>query len=39
MGRPIAAEIAQASRMVRQTRGLFLCFAYSMGRVTAIYLE
>lgn len=38
IGDPIAADIAHTSRMVRQTLRLFLCFAYLIGWVTAIYL-
>jgi hypothetical protein len=39
MGEPIAADIAHTRRIVRHTRRLFLCFAYLIGCVTAIYLQ
>lgn len=39
MGLPIAADIAHTSNIVKQTRLLFLCFAYFIGCVTAIYLK
>lgn len=39
MGEPIAAEIAQTNNIVKHTRRLFLCFAYFIGCVTAIYLK
>lgn len=39
MGEPIAAEIAQTNNIVKHTRRLFLCFAYFIGCVTAIYLQ
>lgn len=38
IGEPIAADMAQTNKIVKQTLRLFLCLAYLMGCVTAIYL-
>lgn len=35
----MAADIAHTNSIVRHTRLLFLCFAYLIGCVTAIYLQ
>ena len=37
-GAPIAAEVIHTRMIVKMTRLLFLCLAYLMGWVTAIYL-
>jgi hypothetical protein len=39
MGLPIAAEMTHTKAMVSHARLLFLCFAYFMGWVTAMYLQ
>lgn len=39
MGDPIAADIIHTNAIVNQTRLLFLCLAYLIGCVTAIYLK
>lgn len=39
MGEPIAKDMAQTRNIVMQTRRLFLCFAYFIGCVTAMYLQ
>lgn len=39
MGDPIAADITQTSAIVNHTLLVFLCLAYLIGCVTAMYLE
>lgn len=39
IGLPIAADTAQTNNIVSHTLVLFLCLAYSIGLLTAIYLE
>ena len=39
MGEPIAIDMAHTSSIVTNMRKLFLCFAYLIGCVTAIYLQ
>lgn len=39
IGDPIAIDMAHTSNIVTNMRTLFLCFAYLIGCVTAIYLE
>lgn len=39
IGLPIAADIAQTNSIVNHTLLLFLCLAYFIGCVTAIYLQ
>lgn len=39
IGDPIAIDMAHTSNIVTNMRVLFLCFAYLIGCVTAIYLE
>lgn len=39
IGLPIAADIAQTNSIVNHTLLLFLCFAYFIGWVTAMYLQ
>lgn len=38
IGDPIAIDMAHTSNIVTNIRKLFLCFAYLIGCVTAIYL-
>lgn len=38
IGEPIAIDMAQTSKIVMNMRKLFLCFAYLIGCVTAMYL-
>lgn len=38
IGDPIAIDMAHTSNIVTNMRKLFLCFAYLIGCVTAIYL-
>jgi len=39
MGLPMAALMAHTSTIVSHTRRLFLCLAYFIGCVTAMYLR
>jgi hypothetical protein len=39
MGDPMAADIIHTRAIVNHTRRLFLCLAYFIGCVTAMYLE
>lgn len=39
IGEPIAIDMAQTSNIVTNMRKLFLCFAYLIGCVTAMYLQ
>lgn len=39
IGDPIAIDIAHTNSIVTNIRVLFLCFAYLIGCVTAIYLK
>lgn len=38
IGEPIATDMAQTNNIVMNMRILFLCFAYLIGCVTAMYL-